>query len=94
MDPHPLRSDMETIRQCWAYNHRGQRCEHPAGHPGNHVISDEWSDDDCFTPTSPAIKPVVPPPVPVAAPTAGKCVACSHAHKAGTCKCGCHEHIG
>lgn len=85
----------ETIRQCWAYNHRGQRCEHPAGHPGNHVITDEWSDDECFTPSksTPQPRQPIPMPIPEDIPV-GKCVACSHTHKGGQCKCGCHEHIG
>jgi hypothetical protein len=93
----------ETIRQCWAYSADGARCEHPAGHPGNHLISKEWADDECFSPikhqlpksqpglpvtdTSVAASPTEPAPM-------GKCAACSHNHKSGPCKCGCYEHIG
>jgi hypothetical protein len=90
---------MDTIRQCWAYNADGARCEHPAGHPGNHLISKEWGDDECFSPIRHQLSPPAPalpktgmseaPP-----PPPGKCVACSHSHKEGVCKCGCYEYIG
>lgn len=85
---------METIRQCWAYNLKGQRCDHPAGHPGKHVVMDEWDDDECFNPIQKAAPAPPPPPAPIGDPTVGKCVACQHMHKGGVCKCGCHEHIG
>lgn len=90
---------MTEIRTCWAFNSSGQRCEHPAGHPGNHVITATWSDDECFSPikhqlpdisTPAAVHPA--PPVLESGPV--KCVACGHQHKAGPCKCGCHEQIG
>lgn len=86
-------SKEETIRQCWAYNKQGQRCEHPAGHPGNHVIMAEWTDDECAMPQAPVSAPVLPPPAPLETGPL-KCVACSHAHKGGECKCGCYEFIG
>jgi len=82
----------DTIRQCWAYSKSGQRCEHPAGHPGNHVIMAEWGDDECATPQPPATAPPPPLPAPLTQ-TTSKCVACGHAHS-GECKCGCHEFIG
>jgi hypothetical protein len=41
---------ISKIRDCWAYNQQAQRCSQPAGHPGNHVISIEWSDEDCLDP--------------------------------------------
>jgi hypothetical protein len=51
----------DTIRICWAYNQQAQRCDMPAGHPGNHAISIEWSDEETFefmpiptTPTPPS----------------------------------------
>jgi hypothetical protein len=92
---------METIRQCWAHSEDGARCEHPAGHPGNHMISKEWADDECFSP----IKHQLPAPelsktgmsaapIPNPEPLVEKCAACSHSHKSGACKCGCYEHIG
>lgn len=88
---------MTDIRQCWAYNRDGIRCEHPAGHPGKHVVTAEWGDDECFTPGTP--KPPIAAPIPAAAPLVAtsqpeKCIACQHAHKAGPCKCGCYEYIG
>lgn len=85
----------ETIKQCWAFHKDGARCEHPAGHPGNHVVSKEWEDKDCAIPgQGPVQVPVPQPPAEklVSAPT--KCVACNHQHKGGGCKCGCHEFIG
>ena len=90
---------MTEVRQCWAYSVDGLRCEHPAGHPGKHIVTFEWGDEECAVPVQkpvqvPASAPPPPPQEPplVAAPT--KCVACQHHHKSGTCKCGCHEHIG
>lgn len=86
---------METIRQCWAHSKQGQRCEHPAGHPGNHVVSAEWSDDECAIPTVIPVAPsVTPPPAPTLVEAPTKCIACGHQHKSGPCKCGCHEFIG
>lgn len=90
---------MTEIRTCWAFNREGQRCEHPAGHPGNHVITAEWTDDECFSPIKhqlPDISTPVPvhPAPPVLESQPVKCVACNHQHKSGPCKCGCHEQIG
>ena len=83
---------MEPIRQCWAFNFKGHRCEHPAGHPGNHVVTAEWTDEECYAPPTGAPTPA-PAPAPATLVTQ-KCVACQHMHKGGVCKCGCHEHIG
>lgn len=90
---------MTDVRRCWAFHRDGARCEHPAGHPGNHVVSKEWTDAECATPGEPVQNlvrvPVIPeeaPPPPPPAPV--KCVACQHQHKGGACKCGCHEFIG
>lgn len=93
----------DIIKQCWAYNIDGQRCEHPAGHPGNHVITAEWTDEECYSP----IRHQLPVQTATTLPTSGvtvvtetipeeppACVACSHRHRGGQCKCGCHEHIG
>ena len=41
---------MTEIKICWAYNREGQRCDHPAGHSGNHVVMKEWTDDECLGP--------------------------------------------
>lgn len=93
----------DTIKQCWAYNIEGQRCEHPAGHPGNHVITAEWTDEECYSPIRHQL-----PQQPMSEPTTGlvtlvenkapvepaACVACNHHHRGGQCKCGCHEFIG
>lgn len=87
---------MAEVRQCWAYNRKQQRCEHPAGHPGNHVVSSEWSDDECVVPVA-VSPPPAPPQIPLPEPVemdAAKCVACGHKHKSGECKCGCHSFIG
>ena len=89
---------MTDIKQCWAFHKDGARCEHPAGHNGEHVVQKTWTDQDCATPPQPA-NPVTE--TSVAVPVTQvlqeeiiKCVACSHAHKNGECKCGCHEFIG
>ena len=91
---------MSEVRQCWAYSADGVRCEHPAGHPGSHVVTREWTDDECFepiklnraaiqvaTPVEPAPQ-IEKKPQPIA-----RCVACGHSHSGGVCKCGCYEHI-
>lgn len=93
---------METaVRQCFAYNIKGERCDHPAGHPGDHAITYAWTDDECAAPSlsSKAPAPAAPqmpemPPIPEAIPVQTGCIACSHKHKGGECKCGCYEFIG
>ena len=97
---------MTEIRQCWAYKWQtSERCDMPGGHPGNHSTSIIWSDEDCAAPsdltTLPLIigRPEAEPATPVThiapePPAPTKCVACTHHHKSGICKCGCHEHIG
>lgn len=40
----------EPIRQCWAFHRDGARCEHPAGHPGDHIVMKTWTDLECATP--------------------------------------------
>lgn len=85
------------IRQCWAYNVAGNRCDHPAGHAGKHMIATEWDDSECYAPNgfqTPTKPQPTPPPVVTEIPVVTKCIACSHAHKSGACKCGCHEFIG
>lgn len=88
---------MTEIRQCWAYSKQGNRCEHPAGHNGDHVIQQTWTDEECAAPGTPAI-PVTETSVtasqPVLVEKTIKCVACQHAHRNSACKCGCHEFIG
>jgi len=90
---------MTEVRQCWAYSTDGMRCEHPAGHPGSHIVEFTWDDDECAVPVQnpvqvPATPPSAPPQVPDLVATTVKCVACQHQHKGGPCKCGCHEFIG
>lgn len=89
----------DTIRQCWAFHRDGMRCEHPAGHAGKHMIATEWDDSECYAPNGlqpPTLAPTPPivAPTPEATAPVTKCIACSHAHKSGVCKCGCHEFIG
>jgi hypothetical protein len=91
----------KEIRQCWAFHKHGSRCEHPAGHPGKHVVSKEWDDLDCATPGEFESQPAtlvteksVTEPQPVLQEKPLKCVACNHAHRNAECKCGCHEFIG
>ncbi len=88
----------DTIRQCWAFHKDGTRCDMPAGHPGNHAVERTWTDDECLDPTT-VTKPVVittssGPTTTVTAPVDINCVACSHKHRGGECKCGCKEFIG
>jgi hypothetical protein len=97
---------MTEIRQCWAYKWgTNERCDMPGGHPGNHSTSVVWNDLDCASPSDLTTIPLIigtpegqpEPPVThiaVAPPAPTKCVACTHHHKSGICKCGCHEHIG
>ena len=96
----------EEIRQCWAFHRDGVRCEHPAGHPGDHVVMKTWTDSECATPTNPLQEviaaplstAVAPPSIPLPPPPdpddADKCVACQHRHKGGPCKCGCYSFVG
>lgn len=98
---------MTEIRQCWAYNAQGIRCDHPAGHPGDHVTMTTWTDEECFSPirhqlppvalTTPLLEksklPSIPVPPDPPAADVGKCVACNHRHASGACKCGCYESI-
>jgi hypothetical protein len=85
---------MTEIKQCWAFHRDGARCEHPAGHAGDHMIEKTWDDSECAMPgeikSQPAI-PVLPQPL---TEQPNKCVACGHAHRNGECKCGCHSFIG
>jgi hypothetical protein len=91
----------EEIRRCWAYNKEGSRCDHPAGHPGDHAITQTWTDTECQAPSGPATLVThmpVPNPVPIPEPApaidVSRCVACSHKHRGNECKCGCYEFIG
>jgi len=85
---------MSEVKQCWAFHKDGARCEHPAGHPGKHVVSKEWDDSDCAIPGNPVQVPVPAPPMETLEEKAVTCIACKHSHKGGACKCGCHEFIG
>ena len=88
---------MENIRQCWAFNRDGVRCEHPAGHPGKHVVMSEWDDSECFAPIRhqlPEPKQLTPTLTETVTTQPTKCIACGHQHKGGECKCGCYEFIG
>ena len=95
---------MTEIRQCWAFNWTEDRCDMPAGHPGDHSTSIIWGDDECVAPFGRTFQPYESTPerepeppvthIAVAPPAPTKCVACTHHHKSGICKCGCHEHIG
>jgi hypothetical protein len=85
---------MTEIKQCWAFHRDGARCEHPAGHNGDHAVQKTWNDLQCATPGEFDIsEPAQPLPSPLVEKTL-KCVACGHSHKSGPCKCGCHEFIG
>jgi len=83
-------------QQCWAYDKNRRRCEKPAGHEEAHAILIEWSDSECYDPSSGPVK--AQPAADVSHETEPKkikpCVACKHSHKGGSCKCGCHTHIG
>lgn len=89
--------------RCWAFNKDGVRCELEPGHSKPHTMSVTWTDEECYSP----IKHQLPVVTTTTLPTSGvvtvnetapseppPCVACGHRHKAGVCKCGCHEHIG
>jgi hypothetical protein len=88
------------MSRCWAHNQAHIRCELDAGHNDEHTVYIQWSDDECYDPAATAIteikKLAAPPPMPepVAAEVTGACIACSHRHKGGECKCGCYEYIG
>ena len=91
------------IRQCWAFHYDGFRCEHPAGHTGDHIVTKTWNDLECatpgeFTPAHAAlvtdIVHAIPMPEPEAAVVVAGCVACGHKHRSSECKCGCYEFIG
>ena len=91
---------MNDIKQCWAFHWEGMRCEHPAGHNGDHVIQKTWTDKECATPGEFEIKSAPGNSVTgtsVAEPVSEKkienCSACNHVHVGGNCKCGCYTHI-
>lgn len=48
----PAVSSTDVIEnQCHAYSReQGWRCEWIAGHPGDHSVSFDWTDDECWTP--------------------------------------------
>ncbi len=84
---------MTDIRQCWAFHVDGTRCEHAAGHPGDHAVEITWSDDECVIPGSSNPISLPTPPEPVVKVIDSPCVACQHKHQ-GECSCGCYEFIG
>jgi hypothetical protein len=92
---------MTEIRTCWAHNIAGERCGKRASHKGNHSLTIEWDDSECYEPKTipdiPVRREMAPLPEPIAKvlqadPT--MCVACSHRHAGGACKCGCYEFVG
>ena len=87
----------DTIRTCWAISAALKaRCDMPAGHTGEHSITVSWNDEQCWSPETDepvALTVVQPVPEPVQESVQEPCIACSHMHKAGACKCGCYEHI-
>lgn len=96
-----LDEHLTRVRQCWAFNKDGIRCEHPAGHPGDHVVMASWSDEECYAPGKPQPQPMMQmlPTIPVSTTPSttvesSKCVGCNHSHRGGPCKCGCYEFIG
>ena len=86
---------MTEIKQCWAFHRDGARCEHPAGHPGDHAVQKTWTDSECALPSGfePVAQVVAPPPPPLVVEVVS-CVGCGHKHRGGPCKCGCYEFIG
>jgi hypothetical protein len=90
------------VRQCHSYNRQGARCEHPAGHTGNHYISVEWSDAEAWTPTPAGMGPLKPEeirdtPLIVEEPVQERCDICEHPWHDAPCtvtvefddECGC-----
>jgi hypothetical protein len=90
---------MTEIRQCWAHDTNGNRCQAKASHRGNHYLKIVWTDEECVG--LPLIKVLPDEPIPLAIPTpppvqvdVTSCVACHHRHRGGECKCSCKEFIG
>ena len=88
---------MTEIRQCWAHDLNGNRCQAKASHRGNHYLKISWSDAECAG--APLIKILEDEPIPYTLPEPppvdpSPCVACRHMHRTGECKCGCKEFIG
>jgi len=50
---------IDTVRPCYAYSQNLTRCDLPGGHPGNHAITLEWDDADCYIPGIPTPTPTV-----------------------------------
>jgi hypothetical protein len=99
---------MSEVRACFAYSQSRERCDMPAGHPGDHSITLTWTDEECFDPTAPidmseyrlpdlnVVRPV-PDEEPVVFES---CVACDHPHPwhedGGACSlndCGCMRYV-
>ena len=98
----------EDIRECWAYSKAGQKCSHPAGHPGDHAIIITWTDDECWKPGA-GETPKPKPPYTVNIPAVEHlidvdmrpdCEICSHpadmhSNQIGECvACDCKSYIG
>jgi hypothetical protein len=88
---------MNEIRQCWAHDSKGNRCQAKASHRGDHYLKISWTDSECVG--APLMKILVDEPIPYTLPEPvkvdeGSCVACHHRHRSGECKCGCKEYIG
>lgn len=87
---------MAEIRTCWAISAAlKSRCDMPAGHSGEHSITVTWGDEQCWSPDfdEPVALTVVPDVHEPVQEEPESCVACTHMHRGGACKCGCYEHI-
>jgi hypothetical protein len=87
---------------CHAYSVTLDRCDMPAGHPGDHSITRTWTDDECFVPGAPVTLKEHGAPIPYTLPEPGpsRCVLCEHKFHNGKCpamdgefSCDCSEGV-